>query len=89
LLARLREEADPEGLPLPELARRLEDGTARADAMRLEAVVESLERDGLARVRRAATRSDGQPAGAVAEERAAYAAGSGAADAGEVRVSLP
>jgi hypothetical protein len=57
--------------------------------MRLEGVVESLERDGLARVTRGAGEIARHPAGAVAEERAPYAAGSGVADAGEVRVSLP
>ena len=91
VLARLREEADPEGLSLPELARRLEEGTARVEAARLEAVVESLERDGLARVTRGAEAS-GRPAevaGAVAEERAPYAAGPEKGEGGGIRVSLP
>ena len=89
VLARLREQSPSGGLPLPELARRLEDGSARVDAMRLEAVVESLERDGLAKVTRGAEGIARHPAGAVAEERALYATGSGVGNADEVRVSLP
>lgn len=50
VLARLREEADPDGLPLPELARRLQRDAADVGPVRLKAVVESLERDGLARM---------------------------------------
>jgi len=89
VLARLREEAGSEGLPLPELARRLGDGTGRVDAMRLEDVVESLERDGLAKVTRGEDGVARRPAGAVAEGRAPYAAGAEGAHANRIRVSLP
>ena len=89
VLARLREEADAEGLPLPELARRLQGDATNVEPVRLKAVVESLERDGLARVTPATERSSGRPAGAVAEERAPYAAGEKRGDPTEIRVSLP
>ena len=89
VLARLREEADPDGLPLPELARRLQGDAAGVEPVRLMAVVESLERDGLARVTPFSERSAGHPAGAVAEERAPYAAGEKREDLSEIRVSLP
>jgi A/G-specific adenine glycosylase len=89
VLARLREEADPDGLSLPELARRLQGEAADVGGARLKAVVESLERDGLARVTPASERPAGHPAGAVAEERAPYAAGADREDLTEIRVSLP
>jgi A/G-specific adenine glycosylase len=89
VLARLREGADPDGLPLPELARLLRGDAADVEPVRLMAVVESLERDGLARVTPLSERSAGHPAGAVAEERAPYAAGEKREDPNETRVSLP
>jgi A/G-specific adenine glycosylase len=89
VLARLREEADPDGLTLPELALRLQGAAAGVGGARLKAVVESLERDGLARVTPASERPAGHPAGAVAEERAPYAAGRDREDLTEIRVSLP
>lgn len=92
VLARLREESDPDGLPLPEFARRLQGEAADVGSARLKAVVESLERDGLARVASASERNAGHPAGAVAEERAPYAtapAGTDREDLTEIRVSLP
>ena len=89
VLARLREEADPDGLPLPELARLLRGDATGVELVRLRAVVESLERDGLARVTPVSGRSAGSPAGAVAEERAPYAAGPEQEDLDEIRVSLP
>lgn len=87
VLARLREEEDPGGLPLPELARRLQGDAAEVEPLRLKAVVQSLERDGLARVTPAAERSVSPQA--VAEERAPYAAGAEQEDPTEIRVSLP
>lgn len=89
VLARLREEADPDGLPLTELARRLQRDAAGVGPVRLKAVVESLERDGLARMTPVSERPAGHLAGAVAEERAPYAAGAEREDVTEVRVSLP
>jgi A/G-specific adenine glycosylase len=93
VLARLREEVAPDGVTVPDLARRLREDAADVQPLRLMAVVESLERDGLARVTRPAERSEGRPAGAVAEERAPYAAGADDGDLAEilpgVRVSLP
>jgi A/G-specific adenine glycosylase len=89
VLARLREGADPDGLPLPELARLIQGDAADVEPVRLMAVVESLERDGLARVTDASEGSAGQLAGAVAEERAPYAAGEKREDPTEIRVSLP
>ena len=59
------------------------------EPVRLMAVVESLERDGLARVTPLSERSAGHLAGAVAEERAPYAAGEKREDPNETRVSLP
>jgi hypothetical protein len=53
------------------------------------AVVESLERDGLASVTPVSERSAGQPAGVVAEGRAPYSTGPEQEGAGEIRVSLP
>jgi ribosomal protein L12E/L44/L45/RPP1/RPP2 len=88
VLARLREEADPEGLPLPELARLLQRDGADVEPIGLMAVVESLERDGLARVTPLSERSAGHPAGAGAEERAPYAAGEKREDPTEIRLSL-
>jgi A/G-specific adenine glycosylase len=89
VLARLREEADPAGLSLPELARLLQGDAADVEPVRLKAVVESLERDGLARVTPSSERSAGHPAGAVTEERAPYAARVKREDLSEIRVSLP
>jgi A/G-specific adenine glycosylase len=89
VLARLREGAGPGGLPLPELAWLLQGDAADVEPVRLMAVVESLERDGLARVSPLSERSAGHPAGAVAEERAPYAAGEKREDPTEIRVSLP
>ena len=87
VLARLREEAASDGLPLPDLARRLRGDAADVEPVRLKAVVESLERDGLTKVMRPTERVGDHLA--VAEERAPYAAGSEREDAAEIRVSLP
>lgn len=89
VLARLREEANPGGLPLPELARLLRENATDVEPVRLKAVVESLERDGLARVMDASERPEHRPADAVAEERAPYSTGPEREGAGEIRVSLP
>ena len=89
VLARLREGAALGGVGLPELGRRLRGDATDVEPVRLMEVVESLERDGLARVERPAERSEARPAGAVAEERAPYAAGPGREDPAEIRVSLP
>ncbi len=89
VLARLREEANPGGLPLPELARLLRENATDVEPVRLKAVVESLERDGLARVMNASERPEHRPADAVAEERAPYSTGPEQEGAGEIRVSLP
>ena len=87
VLARLREEPSPDGVTLSDLARRLRGDAAVVEPVRLGEVVESLERDGLARVVHPAGPCAVQPAGAVAEERAPYAAG--AQEPAEIRVSLP
>ena len=89
VLARLREEANPRGLPLPELARLLRENATDVEPARLNAVVESLERDGLARVSPLSEPSARHPAGAVAEDRAPYAAGEKRGNPTEIRVSLP
>ena len=89
VLARLREESDPDGLLLPELARRMQWYAADVDPVRLKAVVESLERDGLARMTPVDERPAGPPAGAVSEEKAPYATGAEREDLTGVRVSLP
>ena len=88
MLARLREEANPRGLPLPALARLLRENATDVEPVRLMAVVESLERDGLASVTPVSERSAGQPAGVVAEGRAPYVAGADREDSGKIRVSL-
>src|SRR4028119_643255 len=75
VLARLREEATPGGLPLPELARLLRENATDVEPVRLKAVIESLERDGLARVMDASERPEHRPADAVAEERGPCATG--------------
>lgn len=67
VLARLRAEANPRGLPLPALARLLRESATDVEPVRLMAVVESLERDGLVSVTPVSERSAGQPAGVVAE----------------------
>jgi A/G-specific adenine glycosylase len=89
VLARLREEANPGGLPLSELARLLRENATDVEPVRLMAVVESLERDGLARVTDASERPEHGPADAVAEERAPYSTGTEQERPGETRVSLP
>ena len=88
VLARLREVPAPGGATLPDLARRI-DGNADVEPRSLKEVVESLERDGLARVTHASERPEHGPGDAVAEARAPYAAGPEREDLAEIRVSLP
>ena len=88
VLARLREASAPDGLALPDLARRL-GGDSDVDPRRLKEIVGGLERDGLLKVTDASERPEAQPAGAVAEERAPYAAGPEGGDPDQIRVSLP
>ena len=87
VLARLREAPAP-GVTLPDLARQI-GGDTDVEPRRLSEVVEGLERDGLARVAEAPHRPEAHPAGAVAEERAAYVVGPERGDPAEIRVSLP
>jgi A/G-specific adenine glycosylase len=89
VLARLREEANPGGLPLPELARLLRENATDVEPVRLKAVVEGLERDGLARVTDASERPEHGPDDAVAEERTPYPTGTEQGDLSEIQVSLP
>jgi len=90
VLARLREVSAPGGVGLYELGRQLRGDATDVQPLRLKEVVESLERDGLARVTRPAERSEEAPsAGAVGEARAPYAAGPEREDPDEIRVSLP
>ena len=88
VLARLREASAPGGVTLPDLARQL-GGDTDVEPRRLEEIVEGLERDGLLRVTDASERPEAHPAGAVAEERAPYAAGPEGRDPAGIRVSLP
>lgn len=93
VLAELREDsrAGGEGLALREICRRVKEDFDEGDARRLHAVVESLVRDGLARIW-PAPGAKGAPM-AVAEERAPYGTGPGEPTPGdqylERRVSLP
>ncbi len=88
VLARLREEPAPGGATLPDLARRIR-GNSDVEPRRLKEVVQSLQRDGLARLTHVSGRPEHGPAGALAEARAPYAAGPEREDPAEIRVSLP
>ena len=83
VLARLRESRD--GMMMPGLAHGLRGDGASVGLPRLREVVESLERDGLARTTGEPIHEE--PAGAVAERRAPYAAGPD--DLSRLRVALP
>jgi A/G-specific adenine glycosylase len=84
VLAVLRESPE-EGIPIFELGEGLREGFCEGDMPWLRGVVESLEKDGLARVRSA----QGDPQ-SVAEEGAAYGADRpGGSARAATRVSLP
>jgi hypothetical protein len=84
VLAELRR-APREGVPLRKLGRDLREDFGEAELPWLRGVVESLEKDGLARLWFAE-----ELPRAVAEERAAYGAGrQGGSTHAPVRVSLP
>lgn len=93
VLAELREDscAGGDGVTLRELGRRVRQGFVEEDARWLHAAVESLRKDGLAKVS-SASAANGAP-GIVAEERAAYGTESEATrrepPSLDARVSLP
>ncbi len=98
VLAQLREDAAGGGVSLGDLARRLLGDSTDVGLRRLRNVVRSLEDDGLARVlpseHPSASSRGVEPAGMVAEERAAYGAGEEEADLAarvleQVLVALP
>ena len=88
VLARLREKSPAGGVTLPDLARQI-GGNADVEPHRLKEVVESPERDGLARITHESERPEHGPADAVTEARATYSTGMEQEGPAELRVSLP
>ena len=91
VLAQLRDAGSAGGLELREIASRMRRDDADVEISRLWAAAKSLEDDGLARTTPAEEpRSSGsEPAGAVAEERAAYGAVPPDEGLAGIRVALP
>ena len=86
--ARPHEGAKAGGLPLPKLARQLREDVADVEPVRLKAVVESLERDGLVRVTDASENPE-YTARPMPLRRRGYPTRPQQQDRGESQVSLP